>query len=185
MGPGVRRACAASGRSCPAAQAGLLVSYRPLAGLTSGVLRAFPGPREASAEASRAAAGALATRSEERTPPTRARPFVAGADFPTVRVRLARKPSGAAPCRSRSPRTHPRTSIQLLIQLLCRRRRRFRHLDFDALHAAPSSRADAPVTAHGRLANPAPRRLEGCREGSAAAAIHHHVEARRRRGGSP
>ena len=39
-----------------------------------------------------------------------------------------------------------------------------------ALHAAPSSRADASVTADGRLANPAPRRLEGCREGSAAAA---------------
>ena len=35
----------------------LLVSYTPLAALTSGVLRAFSGPREASAEASRAAAG--------------------------------------------------------------------------------------------------------------------------------
>ena len=72
----------ASGVPAPraaAAQAGLLVSYRPLAGLTSGVLRAFHGPRQASAEVSRAAAGAVATRSEERTPPTRARPFVVGA----------------------------------------------------------------------------------------------------------
>ena len=53
----------------------LLVSYTPLAALTSGVLRAFSGPREASAEASRAAAGS--PRHEiggEDT--TRARPFV-------------------------------------------------------------------------------------------------------------
>ena len=92
LGPGVRRACAA----------GLLVSYRPLAGLTSGVLRAFHGPRQASAEVSRAAAGAVATRSEERTPPTRARPFVAGADFPTVRVRVLRRRFGAAPTLQRA-----------------------------------------------------------------------------------
>merc|ERR1712241_619249 len=52
-------------------------------------------------EASRAAAGALATRSEE-TPPTRARPFVAGADFPTVRVGVLRRRFGAAPTLQRA-----------------------------------------------------------------------------------
>ena len=76
-----------------------LVSYTPLAALTSGVLkspgkrqRRLPGlPREA-----------LATRSEERSPPTRAWPFVAGADFPTVRVRVLRRRFGAAPTLQRA-----------------------------------------------------------------------------------
>ena len=159
---------------------GLLVSYRPLAGLTSGVLRAFHGPRQASAEVSRAAAGAVATRSEERTPPTRARPFVAGADFPTVRVRVLRRRFGAAPTLQRA---HTLDSTDASTFFLCIAAAARDHDD-----ASPSGksddRADASVTAHGRLANPAPRRLEGCRE-SAAAAIHHHVEARRRRDGSP
>ena len=63
-------------RAATHAQAGLLVSYRPLAARFQSLLRpqgsvsgGFPGCRGTEA---------LATRSEERTPPTRVRPFVVG-----------------------------------------------------------------------------------------------------------
>ena len=111
--PTVRRGSAGVIASDESASLGCLLGLWQCYGIPSVLhaasgphLRGFKVPREASAEASRAAAGALATRSEE-TPPTRARPFVAGADFPTVRVRVLRRRFGAAPYRSRSPRTHP------------------------------------------------------------------------------
>ena len=59
-------------RAAAHAQGGLLVSYRPL------VLSAFSGPREASAEASRAGAGSP-RREIGGEDTTRARPCVAGA----------------------------------------------------------------------------------------------------------
>ena len=146
--------------------------------------RGFKVPREASAEASRAAAGS--PRHEiggEDT--TRARPLVVGATNKTPLPRGFRGLCFDHCYYGRFCGPIPRFNFFLNLDstgFVCGLPPP--PLSLFAFHAAPSSRADASVTADGRLANPAPRRLEGCRE-SAAAAIHHHVEARRRRGGSP
>ena len=92
-------------RAAAHAQGGLLVSYRPL------VLSAFSGPREASAEASRAAAEGPRHEIGGEDTHSRARPCV----DPSLRAPISqlfgfgvsRKTFGAAPYRSRSPRTHP------------------------------------------------------------------------------
>ena len=151
-------------------------------------LRGFKVPREASAEASRAAAGS--PRHEiggEDT--TRARPLVVGATNKTPLPQGFRglcfdhgyygRFSGPIPRFNFFPRTQQRFNF------FCVWPATSLHLS-SALHAAPSSRADASVTADGRLANPAPRRLpRGSQQTQAAAPFHHHVEARRRRSGSP
>ena len=176
MGPGVRRACAASGRSCPG---GLLVSYRPL------VLSAFSGPREASAEASRAAAGS--PRHEiggEDT--TRARPLVVGATNKTPLPRGFRGLCFDHCYYGRFCGPIPRFNFFLNLDstgFVCGLPPP--PLSLFAFHAAPSSRADASVTSNGHLQT-RPAKAASRQPTSASSCLrHHHVEARRRRGGSP